>query len=61
MGTAKIAIETGAGATRWRARARRVLLLSVAAAALIGGVGKLWELRRYRCAMVEIKQEIRAG
>jgi enediyne biosynthesis protein E4 len=61
MGMAKIAVETRAETTgRW-SRARRVLLLTIAATALIGGVWKLWELRRYRRAMVEIKQEIRAG
>ena len=43
--------------SRWR----RVLLLAVAAAGLIGGGWKLWEHRRYRRAMVEIKQEIQAG
>jgi len=61
MGMAKIAVETRAEATGRRARPRWLLLLAVAAAALIGGVWKLWELRRYRRAMVEIKQEIRAG
>ncbi len=61
MGMAKIAVETRAEATGRPARARRVVLLTVAAAALIGGVWKLWEVRRYRRAMFDIKQEIRAG
>ena len=61
MGMAKIAVESKAKATGRRGRARRVVLLTVVAAALIGGVWKLWELRRYRRAMVEIQQEIRAG
>ncbi len=61
MRMAKIAVETRAEATGRRSRVRRLLILAVAVAALIGGVGKLWELRRYRRAMVEIKQEIRGG
>ncbi len=61
MGMAETAVETRAEATGRRARSRRLLLLAVVAVALIGGVWKLWELRRYRRAMVEIKQEIRAG
>src|SRR5262249_48237083 len=61
MGTAEIAAETRADATdRW-ARARRVVVLAVVAAVLIGGIWKLSELRRYRRAMVEIKREIAAG
>jgi enediyne biosynthesis protein E4 len=61
MVMAKIAIETRAQATGRRVRWRRILLLAVAAAVLIGVGGKLWELRRYRRAMIEIKQEVRAG
>ena len=61
MGMAETAVETRAEATGRRSRGRRVLLLAVVAAALIGGGWKLWELRRYRRAMVEIKQEIQAG
>ena len=62
----------GWGWRRWQSRPerrgpaggrgrRRVLLLAVVAAALICGGWKLWELRRYRRAMAEIKQEIQAG
>jgi thioredoxin-like negative regulator of GroEL len=62
---AKIAVETRAGVAGprpWsRAWAIRFLLLAAVAAAVIGGVAKLWEHRRYRRAMLEIKQEIRAG
>ncbi len=61
MGMAGAAVETRAEAAGRRARARRVLLLAVAAAALIGGACKLWDLRRYRRAMIEIKQEVRDG
>jgi thioredoxin-like negative regulator of GroEL len=58
-----IAVETGAVATgrRSRSRAIRIVLLAVVAAAVIGGVAKLSELRRYRRAMAEAQQEIRAG
>jgi predicted Zn-dependent protease len=37
------------------------LLLAAAAAALVAGGWKLWELRRHRQALLEIKQEIHAG
>jgi enediyne biosynthesis protein E4 len=40
---------------------RWVLLLAIAAGGLIGYGWKLWDLRRYRRAMIEIKQEIAAG
>ena len=61
MEMAETADETRAGVTGRRPRPRRLLLLAVVAVALIGGAWKLWEHRRYRRAMVEIKQEIRAG
>ncbi len=60
MGMTEIAVGTRAEARGRRSRARDLLLVAVAAA-VIGGGWKLWELRRYRRAMVEIKQEIRAG
>jgi len=63
MGMAEMAVETRAEGTGRQSRGRRVLLLAVVAAALalIWGGWKLWELRRYRRAMAEIKQEIQAG
>jgi enediyne biosynthesis protein E4 len=61
MEMAKTADEIKAEATGRLVWARRVLLLAVAAAAVIGGCWKLGERRRYRRAMVEIEQEIRAG
>src|SRR5579883_2204770 len=60
MGMTEIAVGTRAEARGRRSRARDLLLVAVAAA-VIGGGWKLWELRRYRRAMVEIKQGIRAG
>jgi tetratricopeptide (TPR) repeat protein len=60
MGMTESAVETRAGETGGRSRARRVLLVAVVGAALLGG-WKLWELRRYRRAMVGIRQELRAG
>ena len=56
-----MAVERGGERIGRQWRWRRVLLLAAAAAVLIGGGWKLWEHRRYRRAMVEIKQEIRAG
>jgi enediyne biosynthesis protein E4 len=61
MGMAEMAVETRAVGTGRQSRGRRVLLLTVVTAALICGGWKLWELRRYRRAMAEIKQEIQAG
>jgi enediyne biosynthesis protein E4 len=58
---AEMAVETRAEGTGRRSRGRRVLLLAVGAVALICGGWKLWELRLYRRAMSEIKQEIQAG
>jgi enediyne biosynthesis protein E4 len=61
MGMAELAVETRAKGTGRQSRGRQVLLLAVVAVALFYGGWKLWELRRYRRAMAEIKQEIQAG
>jgi predicted Zn-dependent protease len=57
----RVAVEARAFATNRRKSARRALLIVLAAAAVIGGTWKLWQLRRYRQAMAEIKQEMRAS
>jgi enediyne biosynthesis protein E4 len=61
MGMAETAVEARAQPSGRRARVPRLALLTVAVAILIGGAWKVWELRRYRRAMAEIKQEMRAG
>jgi tetratricopeptide (TPR) repeat protein len=61
MRMAEMAVEREAERTSRQSRGRWVLLLAVVAGALICGGWKLWELRRYRRAMAEIKQEIQAG
>jgi tetratricopeptide (TPR) repeat protein len=58
---AQMAVKAGAKQTGWRSRLLRALLLAILAAGLIGGGWKLWELRRYRRAIAEIKREIQAG
>jgi enediyne biosynthesis protein E4 len=58
---AEMAVETRAERSRRQLRRRRVLLLAVVAAAVFFCGWKVWELRRYRRAMAQIKQEIRAG
>jgi tetratricopeptide (TPR) repeat protein len=61
MGTAQMAVETRAERAGRRSRMTRVVLPAVVAAALIGGGWKLWEIRRIRRDMAEIKWEIQAG
>jgi enediyne biosynthesis protein E4 len=61
MGMAESAVKTRAEQTGHRARMTLVLLPAVLAAALIGGGWKLWEIRRIRRDMAEIKREIQSG
>ena len=58
---AQIAVETRAARTGRRSRTMWVVLPPIVAAALIGGGWKLWEIRRVRRDMAEIKWEIQAG
>ena len=58
---AQIAVETRAKPDGRRSRMPWVVLPAVATAALIGGGWKLWEIRRVRRDMAEIKWEIQAG
>ena len=61
MAVANIEIAARVKATGRGARARRVFVRLVLAAIVIVGLVKLWELRRYRRAMNDVKQEMRAG
>ncbi len=58
---AQIAVATRAKPAGRRSRMPWVVLPAVVAAALIGGGWKLWEIRRVRRDMAEIKWEIQAG
>jgi enediyne biosynthesis protein E4 len=61
MGMAEMSVECEAERIGRQSRGGRKLLLAVVAVSLIWGGWRLWELRRYRRAMAEIKQEIQAG
>jgi enediyne biosynthesis protein E4 len=61
VGMAQMAVETRAERTGRRPRFVWVLVPAVVTAGLIVGGWNLWEIRRYRRDMAEIKSEIQAG
>ena len=61
MVMAPITVEGRAQRIGRQSQWRRALLLAGVAVGLVCGGWKLWEIRRYRRGMAEIKREIQAG